>query len=64
MKKILKILVITMIISLFYLMNISLAESVTLSSVSVTTPPKTVEYEEGEQFDPIGMVVTATYSDG
>ena len=36
--------------------------SVTLSSIAITTPPKTA-YFVGEVFDPTGMVVTATFSD-
>jgi hypothetical protein len=35
----------------------------TLSSIAVTPPTKTT-YNIGENFDPAGMVVTATYSDG
>ena len=38
--------------------------SVKLSSIAVTTPPTKATYSEGEVFDPAGMVVTATYSDG
>lgn len=37
--------------------------AVTLSSISVTTKPKKVEYTVGDAFDASGMVVTATYSD-
>lgn len=36
----------------------------TLTSIAVTTPPTKTEYSTGEVFDPTGMVVTATYSDG
>ncbi len=36
---------------------------VTLESITVTTPPTKVTYQEGEEFDRDGMVVTATYSD-
>ena len=39
-------------------------ETVKLSSIAVTTNPIKTEYVEGESFDPTGMVVTATYSDG
>lgn len=35
-----------------------------LSSIAVTTPPTKTQYQEGEVFDPTGMVVTATYSNG
>ena len=35
----------------------------TLSSIAVSTPPTKTVYYEGEEFDPSGMVVTATYSD-
>lgn len=36
----------------------------TLISIAVTTPPTKTAYTAGETFDPSGMVVTATYSDG
>ena len=36
---------------------------VKLTSIAVTTNPTKMEYEEGELFDPTGMVVTASYSD-
>ena len=36
----------------------------TLSSIAVTTPPTKTVYREGDDFDPTGMVVTATYDDG
>ena len=36
----------------------------TLSRIAVTTPPNKTSYVAGEVFDPTGMVVTATYSDG
>ena len=35
----------------------------TLSSIAITTPPTKTTYNEGETFDPTGMVVTATYTD-
>ena len=35
-----------------------------LTGIEVTTNPTKVEYTEGDDFDPAGMVVTATYSDG
>lgn len=35
----------------------------TLDSIAVTTPPTTTAYREGEDFNPAGMVVTATYTD-
>ncbi len=34
-----------------------------LRSIAVTTAPDKTTYEEGEDFDPTGMVVTATYED-
>ena len=34
-----------------------------LLSIAVTTPPTKTTYTAGENFDPAGMVVTATYSD-
>ncbi len=36
----------------------------TLSSIAVTTAPTKTTYTAGENFNPAGMVVTATYSDG
>ena len=36
----------------------------TLDSIAVTTAPTKTTYTAGENFDPAGMVVTATYSDG
>ena len=36
----------------------------TLDSIAITTPPTKTEYTEGDSFDPTGMVVEATYSDG
>lgn len=38
-------------------------EEVTLVSIAVTTQPTKKEYVIGDEFDPAGMVVTATYSD-
>ncbi len=35
-----------------------------LASVTVTAPPTRLQYQQGEAFDPSGMVVTAGYSDG
>ncbi len=35
-----------------------------ITSLDVTTLPNKVIYNEGELFDPTGMVVTATYNDG
>ena len=35
-----------------------------LSAIAVTTPPTKTSYLSGERFDPAGMVVTATYSNG
>ncbi len=37
---------------------------VTLESVEVIKAPKKVDYLKGEEFDPTGMVLRATYSDG
>ena len=34
-----------------------------LSSIAVKTAPTKVSYESGENFDPTGLVITATYSD-
>lgn len=36
----------------------------TLTGIAVTTPPTKTTYTAGENFDPAGMVVTATYSNG
>jgi len=38
-------------------------KEVTLASIAVTTQPTNKTYWEGDEFDPAGMVVTATYSD-
>ena len=35
-----------------------------LQSIAITMPPSKTTYAQGENFDPAGMVVTATYSDG
>lgn len=35
-----------------------------LTGIEVTTPPSKTAYKAGEVFDPAGMVVTATYSNG
>lgn len=39
-------------------------DSIDLSSITITAPPTKVSYAVGESFDPDGMVVTATYSNG
>lgn len=39
-------------------------QSVTLTGLEITAPPKKTAYNAGETFDPAGMVVTATYSNG
>lgn len=36
----------------------------TLVSIAVTTPPTQTSYASGDEFNPAGMVVTATYDDG
>ena len=36
----------------------------TLSSITVTSGPTRTSYTEGENFDPAGIVITATYGDG
>ncbi len=36
----------------------------TLSSIAITTPPTKTDYTEGEDFNPAGMVVMATYANG
>ena len=35
-----------------------------ISSIAVTTQPNKTSYVDGEVFNPLGMVVTATYTDG
>ena len=35
-----------------------------LSSIAITTAPMKTTYTAGETFDPAGMVVTATYTNG
>lgn len=35
-----------------------------LTGIAITTPPTRTAYKAGETFDPAGMVVTATYSNG
>ena len=35
-----------------------------ITNLAVTTPPTKTVYDEGEAFDPTGMVVKATYNDG
>ena len=35
-----------------------------LDSIAITTPPDKTAYLPGEVFDPAGMVVTASYSNG
>lgn len=40
------------------------AVGIKLVGIAVTTPPKKTAYKAGETFDPAGMVVTATYSNG
>ena len=39
-------------------------KNATLEKIEVTTPPNKTAYSVGAAFDPTGMVVTATYSDG
>ena len=43
--------------------TITVNPALELSSIAVTTPPTKITYNEGETFDPLGMVVTATYED-
>ena len=38
--------------------------NIKLASIEITTPPTKTSYLSGESFDPAGMVVTATYSNG
>ena len=39
-------------------------EGIKLESIAITTPPDNITYLPGEVFDPAGMVVTASYSNG
>ncbi len=43
--------------------TVSATATKTLSSIAITTAPATTTYTAGQNFDPVGMVVTATYSD-
>ena len=43
--------------------TITVNPALVLSSIAVTTAPTKTTYNVGENFDPTGMVVTATYSD-
>ena len=43
---------------------ITVNEVVTLNSISISTPPTKTTYTEGESFDPTGLVITASYSNG
>ena len=43
--------------------TITVNPALVLSSIAVTTAPTKTTYNEGESFDPTGMVVTATYTD-
>lgn len=40
------------------------AEPATVTGISVSSQPKKTQYNKGEPFDPDGMVITVTYSDG
>ncbi len=40
-----------------------IVKNAVLESIAVTTPPSKLSYYIGEEFDPAGMVVTATYDD-
>ena len=39
-------------------------EPATVTGISVSSQPKKTQYNKGEDFDPDGMVITVTYSDG
>jgi len=43
--------------------TITVNPALALSGIAVTTAPTKTTYNEGETFDPTGMVITATYSD-
>lgn len=40
------------------------AVGIKLTGIAITTPPTKTSYKAGEVFDPAGMVVTSTYSNG
>lgn len=44
--------------------NYSSAPAANLTSIAVSGTPTKTTYEEGEEFDPTGLVVTGTYDDG
>ncbi len=44
-------------------MNNELISQIHVTSIAVKTAPSDVAYDEGEYFDPTGLVVTATYDD-
>ncbi|SDX34124.1 bacterial Ig-like domain-containing protein [Eubacterium barkeri] len=44
--------------------TIDVKENIQLTALSIITPPTKTTYYVGESFNPAGMVVTATYSDG
>ena len=46
-----------------FIINIKYDEKI-LSSIAITSEPSKKDYVAGENFDPAGMVVTATYNDG
>ena len=49
----------------FYIYQVNSSSSTkTLSSISVSTAPAKTNYTAGEYFDPTGLVITRTYSDG
>lgn len=43
---------------------VGIAIGIKLIGIAITTPPTKTAYKAGETFDPAGMVVTATYSNG
>ena len=45
-------------------LTITACGSVTLTGISITTPPSVTNYVVGDVFDTDGMVVTAEYDDG
>lgn len=48
----------------FTVNGLTVTEPATLTSISVKTAPTKVEYTEGDNFDPAGLVITRHYSDG
>lgn len=44
--------------------NVDITVVIKCIGISITTPPTRTQYVEGQSFNPAGMIVAATYSDG